>query len=150
MLWISHRGNLHGPDKTNENKIDYIDHVLDTTTFDVEIDVHGVDATLYLGHDEPQEMIPLNYLKHPRLWFHCKNASALQYMSAYGNAKYFWHEDDDYTLTSNGKVWVYPGAQLLKGSIAVLPEIAYDGHLETCYGICTDYIYKFIQEVMNA
>jgi len=150
MLWISHRGNLDGPDTANENKIEYIDNVLNTTTFDVEIDIHGINGVLYLGHDEPQEELPARYFKNPRLWFHCKNSSALQYMSTYGRATYFWHDTDAYTLTSNGKVWVYPGMLLLKGSIAVVPEVAYRGELRECYGICTDYINKFRQEVMDA
>jgi hypothetical protein len=150
MLWIAHRGNIDGPDTANENKIEYIDHVLYTTDYDVEIDISWIGGKLYLGHEEPQEELPTRYLNNKRLWLHCKNSQALLYMNIYGTATYFWHQDDDYTLTSNGKIWVYPGIQLLKGSIAVIPEVAYKGELKESYGICTDYINRFKQEVMDA
>ena len=38
MFYISHRGNLKGPDRQNENKIEYINNAL-KKNFDVEIDL---------------------------------------------------------------------------------------------------------------
>lgn len=55
---------------------------------------------------------------------------------------YFWHNTDVMTLTSNNKMWVYPGNQPIKNSIAVMPEINND-EVTDCYGICSDYIEKY-------
>jgi hypothetical protein len=46
-------------------------------------------------------------------------------------------------LVSNSKIWVYPGKELLKDSICVLPELGYSGNLSVCYGICSDEILKY-------
>jgi hypothetical protein len=139
MLWISHRGNLFGPDPDNENKIDYINNALNFNV-DVEIDVWYIDNTLYLGHDSPQEKVPVEYLTNKHLWFHCKNIEAVVFLQTQKDIKYFWHQDDDYSIVSNGKIWVYPGKMLVKDSIAVVPERKFSGNLWECFAICTDYI----------
>jgi hypothetical protein len=149
MKFISHRGNLIGPNPNKENTISYIRDALDNG-YDVEIDVWYVDNIIYLGHDAPQEKLPEDFLHDDRLWFHCKNADALAYLSQTATVKYFWHQTDDYTLVSNGKIWVYPGNPLLEGSIAVVPEVSVDGNLQTCYAICTDYVLQYQQELTDA
>ena len=53
MIIISHRGNLYGPDKENENKPGQIQKVLNLGYY-VEIDVWLFDWKLYLGHDMKQ------------------------------------------------------------------------------------------------
>ena len=55
------------------------------------------------------------------------------------NIHYFWHQNDDITLTSKGYIWAYPGKQPIKNSIAVLPEIHNDD-ISNCIGICSDII----------
>ena len=35
------------------------------------------------------------------------------------NFNYFWHQEDDYTLTSEGYVWVYPGKPLIKKDLTI-------------------------------
>ena len=57
MFFISHRGNLEGPIRSEENKIDYINNAINQN-FDVEIDVWFKNNNFYLGHDEPQYKIP--------------------------------------------------------------------------------------------
>jgi len=147
MLWIAHRGNLDGPNPLQENQPDYINTAL-TKGFDVEIDVWFKNGQLYLGHDE-EAVVPLpNFLSSSNyIWFHCKNVEALLFMRKQGNLpwknKYFWHQTDDYAITSNGHIWTYPGARLVPGAIAVLPEEAFDGELRECSAICTDYIHYF-------
>lgn len=161
MKWISHRGNTSGPQPADENRLDYIVNAL-YDGYDVEVDVWNVNGTLYLGHDEPIEPLPTRLLYEHRLWFHCKNIEALQYFVQFYTAwskqgidllqtpKYFWHDVDDYTLTSHNHIWVYPGKKLMPGSIAVLPERGYDGNLSECFAICTDDIIRFEKEVTNA
>ena len=151
MLWISHRGNTEGSMPTDENTIDYILDVINYTSLDIEVDVWSVDNTFYLGHDEPGELLPLEWFNSQRFWFHAKNIAALHHLQQMRNVKYFWHQDDDYALTSNHKIWTYPGKRLVAGAIAVLPEIAYVGDLWSCHAICTDNIlhYKRLYESRN-
>ena len=63
----------------------------------------------------------------------------------YSEINYFFHDNDDLTITSKGFLWVYPGKQPVKNSIAVLPEL-YNDDLNSCLGICSDFIndYKLI------
>jgi hypothetical protein len=143
MLWISHRGNSEGPDPSNENKIEYIEQIIHYTSFDVEVDVWAIDGKLYLGHDEPNEELPTGWLQNGRFWYHAKNVDALKYLQRLHRVKYFWHQEDDYTVTSNNKIWTYPGKKLVEGAIAVVPEIAYEGNLWDCHAICTDYVIKY-------
>ena len=68
MFYISHRGNLNGPDTRYENSIEYINHALERG-FDVEVDVWFIDDNFYLGHDSPDYPIDHNFLKNKKLWF---------------------------------------------------------------------------------
>jgi len=142
MLFISHRGNLTGKDTSFENHPDYIQEAL-SVGYNVEIDVWWYNERFYLGHDEPSYVMPETYLLNTSLWFHCKNVEALQSIGSYNSIKYFWHQEDDVTLTSNRKIWTYPGKKLVKGAIAVLPEEEYNGNLWDCYAICTDTVYEY-------
>ena len=63
---------------------------------------------------------------------------------------YFWHQEDDFTLTSSHHIWTYPGKDLTNNSIAVMPENSeeyweYVKKLDI-FGVCTDYVEKFIDE----
>lgn len=142
MLFISHRGNLDGAQPDKENRPAYIQQALDAG-FDVEVDVWFIDGELYLGHDAGVYAIPKHFLNDHRIWFHCKNPSALNYFKHRDKIKYFWHQTDDYTLTSNRKIWSYPGKLLMPDSIAVVPEVSYKGILWDCHAICTDFVYKY-------
>ena len=61
--------------------------------------------------------------------------------------KYFWHQKDDVTLTSNNYLWTYPGKKITNKSIVVLPEqVKYsEEELHNCYGVCSDYIKTYKQ-----
>jgi hypothetical protein len=150
MRYISHRGNINGKIESVENHPNYIYDTI-VNGYDVEIDVWYVDGKLWLGHDEPQYEIELDWLvkQSPFLWIHCKNTEALSYFSQYniGNNtfNFFWHEEDTATLTSKGYIWAYPGKQPIEGSIAVMPEIHND-NISKCWGICSDYVKKYKDE----
>ena len=144
MILISHRGNINGPNPKQENHPIYIQKSLDLG-YDVEIDIWMEDwGILFLGHDEPQYAITLDWLKErsSNLWIHCKNIEAIEWFNMFDGFNYFWHENDTLTLTSRGAIWVYPGKQPIKGSIAVMPEI-YNDNLDNCLGICSDYIQNY-------
>jgi len=140
MLLISHRGNIDGINKSEENKIDYINNAINQG-FEVEVDVRAFNNKLYLGHDKPDTSIDNNFLLNKKIWCHAKDFEALIILQKL-NCIYFWHEDDDYTLTSNGYIWTYPGKKLNHKSICVLPELFTLKDIK-CAGICSDYIKRF-------
>lgn len=145
MLYISHRGNIYGKDINRENTVDAIEECL-SLDINVEIDIWFINFDFYLGHDEPINKMPREYLFNKQIWIHAKNSDALCKLKEYNAINYFWHNIDNYTLTSSGYIWTYPGKTLLKNSIAVLPEIANytKNDLINCAGICSDEIIRYI------
>jgi hypothetical protein len=150
MKLIAHRGNLISPNPTRENSLDYIEEAL-SGGFDVEIDLRYKDYQFYLGHDEPQYQVPMIWLVRNKsnLWIHCKDLKSLDVLSNSPiDFNYFWHQEDDYTLTSKGYIWAYPGKEVTEKSVMVMPEWETNidnlsKYKETlCYGICSDYISK--------
>ena len=144
MILISHRGNVNGQFESYENEPNYIDLAI-KKGYDVEIDVWVKDNALWLGHDKPQYGIDFNFIKDrlSNLWVHCKNVEAVVYLKECGYpVNYFWHQEDTLTLTSQNYIWVYPGKQPIKDSIAVMPEIHNDD-TSKCIGICSNNIEEY-------
>ena len=139
MILISHRGNVKGIDK-NENHPELILDAL-KMGFNVEIDVWYSKGNFYLGHDKPQYKVKKKFLIHSKFWCHAKNPAAIYELSK-TNAHYFWHQEDDYTLTSKGYIWVYPNKKYFKNSIIVLTKKTKD-YPKNCLGICSDFISDF-------
>jgi len=135
---ISHRGNLNGKNADLENQPDYIMAAINKG-FDVEVDVWLYKDRLYLGHDEPQYPTSFDFLDSDRLWCHCKNIEAIPALLS-KNIHCFYHQTDDITLTSKNFIWTYPNKLLVPNSICVMPELGYDGDLEACGGVCSDFI----------
>jgi hypothetical protein len=142
MILISHRGNINGKDPDKENNPDYIISAI-SKGFEVEVDV-WYDEGFYLGHDGPEYKVDTQFLDFysDKLWCHAKNIEAVVEMRTNSKIHYFWHQEDDITLTSQGYIWAYPGKQPIKGSIAVMPYI-YGDDVSKCIGVCSDYIEKF-------
>jgi hypothetical protein len=152
MKIIAHRGNLDGPNPLTENHPDVIDEVI-SKGFDVEIDLHydRFDDKIYLGHDDPQYLVNWYWLgaRKDHLWVHCKNIEALyEFSRGTSGFNYFWHQNDNFTLTSRNYIWTYPGQSYTPKSIIVMPELSIkleqfnDLVAYNCYGICTDYPQK--------
>lgn len=145
MKLIAHRGNVSGSNLLLENSPEYIDAALNE--YDAEIDLRFIDNQLYLGHDNPDYPITLNWLieRQTKLWIHCKNSAALQYCLKH-NLHCFWHNVDDYTITSRGYVWAYPGKENVgERCVLVMPEIFMDIDVVkdiNCFGVCTDYSFS--------
>lgn len=146
MKLISHRGNLTGPVQDLENRPDYIIKAINYG-FDVEIDLWVIDINnniLYLGHDKPEYKIEHEWIikNSSNLWIHCKNLFALRYLLQ-TDTKYFWHQEDDFALTSNKNIWTYPSKDVLDHSIIVCKDISSTIKIfeeNIAYGICSDYI----------
>ena len=141
MIYISHRGLVNGADKKLENNPDQITN-LSQKNINIEVDVRLYKNKFYLGHDEPVYQIDENFLLNDKIWCHAKNYEALEALSKI-DCHYFWHQEDDYTITNKGFIWVYPGKPLLKNCISVLPE-NFKIDTTNCYGVCTDYINRYI------
>ena len=138
MLIISHRGNINGIDIDRENNPSHVLSLLDKN-IPVEIDVWLIDGNWSLGHDKPIHSVDISYLKHPLLWCHAKNIQALEEMVA-NNIHCFWHEEDNYTLTSKGIIWTYPGVLTTKNTVIVDTSKDWKTKKYSCKGVCVDYL----------
>jgi hypothetical protein len=140
MIIISHRGNLVGPDRNNENRPEQIKKAL-KKGFHVEIDVWVKKKKWFLGHDKPKYLISKKFLENPRLWCHAKNLDALTCMLANKKIHCFWHGKDLYTITSKKIIWVYPGQRTCLNSILVAKGPAIEhGRMK---GVCTDFPLRY-------
>ena len=146
MKFIAHRGNFYGPNPNMENSIPYILKCINLG-YNVEIDLWYENDKWFLGHDNPQYQTNIEFiLKYTdNLWCHAKNKGALQELLKYKEINCFWHQEDDYTITTHKYIWVYPGQPLVPGCICVMPERANYTmkELKQCYGICTDFVNKY-------
>lgn len=151
MRLIAHRGLINGPDVYQQNKPSQIEHAIQQG-FDVEVDIWYTDGLFYLGHDNPEYLINLEFLNRPQIWAHAKNPQALFKLKEY-NIHCFWHQDDDYTLTSQGYIWVYPGKTLTGNCILVLPELQNTNwqslDVSKCIGICSDYVQNIKKDLFG-
>jgi hypothetical protein len=142
MILIAHRGNYKGANPERENSPEYVIEAIEAG-FNVEIDVWAIaQYGIFLGHDAPQYKINLDFFRanrrNYRIWAHAKNDEALEMLMREG-IHCFWHNIDDYTLTSEGYVWTYPGKKLLpRRSIAVMPTQPIKDLVGTCQGVCGD------------
>lgn len=152
MKLIAHRANLNGPKPETENHPHQILYCIEQG-YDVEIDLRYDPVTdrFWLGHDEPQYMITWYWLagNQDKLWIHCKDLTTLHEFSYNtGGFNYFWHQEDDYTLTSKNKIWAYPGQPYTKNTVIVMPEwedknwdkLQQYKEWTDCYGVCSDYV----------
>ena len=141
-ILIAHRGNIEGPNLEQENHPDYIQDTL-SVGFDVEIDVWCLSGHFFLGHDSPTHETEEDFLVDSRLWCHAKDLRAFERMLKNPFIHCFWHQEDDFTLTSRGYIWTYPGKPLGNSSICVLPETQEQASLPAVAGICSDFIGRY-------
>jgi len=141
-ILISHRGNLTGKQPELENTPKYIDRAI-AKGFYCEIDVHGKDGALYLGHDQGLILTDESFLRRPSIVAHAKNIDALATMLSKG-IHCFYHHSDHYTLTSQNWIWAFPGKPAVAHGpcIAVLPE-NYATDVTLFSGVCSDFIEQF-------
>lgn len=150
MILIAHRGNINGPNPERENHPDYISEALEKG-YHTEVDVWlQQDGKIYLGHDEPQYLTTLEFLKHDsRIICHAKTIITLQFLISQG-LHCFFHDKDAATITSKNIIWLYPGMPPCELGILVMPEWPSINYKEETwlnfivrnignyYGICSD------------
>ena len=150
MIFISHRGNLYKKHEETENTIESIDKAL-SFNLDVEIDIWYVNNKFYLGHDHPTHVINIEYLTNPKLWCHTKNQEALLKLKSLNrqDIHYFWHQEDQFTITSKGYIWSHSSSFPSSCSICVLPE-QHNHKIEqinNSLGICSDQILLYMDKI---
>lgn len=151
-LLIAHRGLLNGPNKNEENAPDIIEKIR-SLGYDAEIDLWYQNDKWFLGHDEPQYAINLDWLRgvdqknvydQHHIWIHAKDIATLfQLKKIRWEGHIFFHQNDDCVLTSSGYIWTYPGKELTTLSVSVMPE--WTDSILRCkeldvYAFCSDYI----------
>ena len=148
MKIISHRGNIRGPVPDKENRPSYIDCATGLG-FEVEVDLRFISGQFWLGHDEAQYKVDLNWMEKRKdfLWFHCKNLEAsLELVSLNSNFKFFCHSQDNFILTSTNHIWCHELTNSINNN-CIIPLIA-EKDIELYkfgepYAVCTDYVNLF-------
>jgi hypothetical protein len=149
MRLIAHRGNVEGPRPKDENHPEYLLNAIEEG-FDIEVDVWWWNDQFYLGHDQPQWKLSSNdILTSERSWCHAKNSQALEMLLRIGS-HCFWHQTDDYTLTSKNYIWTYPEKQLISVDMSVcvtneklLSRQQFSLLKSSCIAVCSDYVKFF-------
>ena len=147
-IYIAHRGNTDGPNPNRENDPTYIDEAINAG-FDVEVDVWCFDNEIFLGHDDAVYEVTRDWIyEHAKYaWYHAKNHSALHCLLTMNYKKdnpvcNFFHNEDDYTLTSTGWIWAYPGKLGSLRTVAVMPE-NYMTEVTFFDAVCSDYVERY-------
>ena len=144
MILIAHRGNINGRNLERENKVDYVMEAL-TQGYDVEIDIRYIKSSkeYFLGHDNAQEICPMEILLSENTWVHAKDIYSFKRLLDLEIPNTFLHTDEDVVLTSSGYLWTYPGKEITKRSIQVMPEHSGEVFNNDAYGICSDLVKKY-------
>jgi hypothetical protein len=139
MKIISHRGNTIGP-SNKENDIIQLDDV--SKHMVVEVDVWLVEGVWFIGHDSPETPIPRAFLGNGNFILHAKNLEALNCLAlSDSEPHYFWHQEDDYTLTSKNFIWTYPRKEVASNCIIVCQSLEETKKYadSVAWGVCTDF-----------
>lgn len=142
---ISHRGNINGPRSDQENEPSYIDAAI-ALGFDVEIDVRYVDGQFYLGHDNPDHAIDIEWFLARKnvLWVHCKNLdAAYQFIKLNLEVRCFCSISDPFCFMTQGYLWLNDVEVEPKDNCIVpllnISDIKSYKFMYQPYGVCTDY-----------
>lgn len=143
MLKIAHRGNTIGK-SPDENKPSHVLNAL-SQGFDAEVDIWFYENSLWAGHDGARYLLNSDFMDNnlviDHVWFHCKNLEALTYfLDSPIKYKFFWHQNDNYALTSNNIIWTYPGKELSPKSVIVTFEEEIPEEYRNTFGVCGDYV----------
>ena len=140
---------MAGANQALENSPAYIDAAI-LAGYDVEIDLRFIAGGIFLGHDDPVYEVDLDWVlkRKDRLYVHAKTLETVQFLSSLDDVHFFFHDEDDCTLTSRKTVWVHPKARPIEGCIFVMPERSNVDMKDMliCSAICTDHVIHYEQE----
>ena len=154
MKFISHRGNINGVNFEFENNPKYIDSAIDKG-YDVEIDIRLNENKLFLGHDEPQYQVSVEWLleRKENLWIHSKDFLSLTLLIGLHNnpLKVFFHQNEDYTIISDLHIWSHNLSKIdNRCIIPLLSKHEIENWVPTnVYGVCSDYIQILKENLHN-
>lgn len=146
MKYISHRGNLNGPNTARQNSPDYIDEAV-AAGYEVEVDLRMVGVQFWLGHDYPQHLVNESWLAERRrkLLLHLKDVHVLNWFlkNPHADWHYFCHSRDPFTLTSQGHVWLHdlslPATLNTIVPLISKPLVQFYANRDV-YAVCSDYV----------
>ena len=103
-----------------------------------------------MGHDYGEHKLSIEWFEERKglLFIHAKDLATYTYFIRQKGFNVFWHQEDDYTLTSAGQIWAYPGSALNEKTICVMPEtVLYSiKDISRCLGICSDFVKNYRYE----
>ena len=129
---------MTGINPKRENEPFYIVESLEKW-FYVDIDVWYKKGHFYLGHDEPQYKVKIEFLQNRKLWCHAKNIDAFYHMVDDEKIHCFSHDKDEVALTSKGYFWSLSNTKITDKSISVMPSDYLDLP-KNIAGVCSDNI----------
>ena len=106
------------------------------------------ESVIYISESKTAIGEDVHYIRGPATQVHAKDIPALfTFSQQVMGLRAFWHQEDRYTITTNGLLWTYPGAILTPRSICVMPERVSEAYaeedLKNCAGICSDFISRY-------
>ena len=142
MKLISNRGNIDGPNPELENKQDYIQMAINRG-YDVKIDIWLKDNRIYLGSNEPDYLLDIDWLERnkSKLWLQCRDVELLEKLISLdpvGSNLHLFIYEDSVAMTNRARLWGYEGSE----SIALLQEKEVDKELNV-FGVCSDHIQSY-------
>lgn len=126
MKLISHRGNLRGKNKGQENLPNVIVSRIEQG-YCVEVDVWHVDDQLFLGHDAPETKVDTQFFKthYNKLYVHCKNDAALFRLANIPVLELFSHANDPFTISTKGTILISPfTVTTQRRGVLMMPEMS--------------------------
>jgi len=149
MLFISHRGNLAGPDLNNENKPEYVSTALEkgysvvVDTWAIAVQEEKNTVQLVLGDLTPQYPVTLEFLQKPNIISRAKNLETFQILL--DNNVHTFLDSNDTQLTSRGLIWPRVGARsLVPRAVLNIPELITNNIATVvnvnCSGMCSNFI----------
>jgi hypothetical protein len=139
--FISHRGNMRGPNPARENAPDYIDEAI-VAGFQVEVDLRRIGSDWFLGHDFPQYQVDKKWLDERKgdLLLHLKDFNSLKYKDK--SWHFFCHSNDPFTFTSQGYRWLHD-LSLTPDEFTIVPlmtlELIAAFEQRRIHAICSDF-----------
>lgn len=141
---ISHLGNTNGRKPEFENKLPYIQSAL-KEGWHVCVDVVYYNGGFILPFDGGFHVAPPALLSKQRVWCRAHTAETINALCDI-NAHCFLHSENFMSLTSAQFVWTLPPHALVPRAIAMAPETADPGWLDSAEpaGLCSDEPSRYI------
>ena len=144
MNFIAHRGNLEGPNSPYENQFDYLKNAFDACGR-VEVDIQTHNGELYLGHDDPQELVThdiIEFLKRPGVYCHSKDTTSIPKLLTH-ECHTFFHQTDPVVFTSRGFIWCFPGVYVSDIQKSIWLDMYWkplpQEMKRSCFAVCGDF-----------